>query len=173
MSSIWFREDVSPEEWETYALEQEKLARDREVQKQENYAEDVWDFYANDIISRYFKLANLARNHGISWVWGLVELDNPDKVVDADIVNGKFGRVWRIQKDDGSVEWVNVSQAQKPEREQAFYASKGYKLVRVYYHFTDGKYGLFPIKNRGVVEIEDYGFAEVKQNNEYAWDNLG
>lgn len=150
---IWFKENVSPEEWEAFAQKADKDAQEREQQKINNYAEDVWDFYANAMISMYSKRAEIARNQGIYWVIGLVDADS-NEVVDAKIVDGKFGKVWCIKHEDGSVEWVNISQASSIKKQQAFYRSKGYQKAYIYYHFAEGRHGFYPIKERGVVDVE-------------------
>lgn len=151
---IWFREDVTDAEWEAYAQEQEKEAREFEQRKIDNWQEDYHDFYSGKIAVMKYKRAELARNHGIDSELSLVELANPNKVVDAKIVDGKFGRVWRINKEDGSVEWVNISSASTAKKQQAHYAKKGYQLAYVSYHFADGRNGFYPLKERGIVAID-------------------
>lgn len=150
---IWFREDVTDAEWEAYAQEQEQEAADFDKRQAENWQEDFHDFYSGKIANMKRARADLARNHGIDSEWGLVELANPEKVVDAKLVDGKFGRVWRINKEDGSVEWVNPSSASTAKKVQAHYAKKGYQLADIYYHFADGRHGFYPLKERGIVEI--------------------
>lgn len=165
---IWFRDDVTDAEWEEYAQKQEQEAADFDKRQVENWQEDVHDFYSGKIATMKRSRADLARNHGIDSEWGLVELDNPEKVVDAKMVDGKFGRVWRINKEDGGVEWVNLSSASTAKKVQAHYAKKGYQLVEVYYHFADGRHGFYPLKERGVLEIRIIEQVAGEMKVEYA-----
>jgi hypothetical protein len=160
---IWFREDVTDAEWEAYAQQQEQEAAEFDKRQSENWAEDYHDFYSGKIANLKRYRAELARNHGIDSVLGLVELDNPDKVVDAKMVDGKFGRVWRIKHEAGNIEWVNVSSAMTAKKAQAHYAKKGYQLAYVSYHFADSRQGFYPLKERGIIDIvviEKYGHEQ-------------
>jgi hypothetical protein len=159
-ADIWFREDVSEAEWEAFAQQEEKEAEEFEQRKWQNWQDDFHDFYSGKIAIMKQRRADLARNHGIDSEWGLVEIDNPDKVVDAKMVDGKFGRVWRIKHEDGNIEWVNVSSASTAKKQQAHYAKKGYQLAYIYYHFADGRHGFYALKERGVLDvriIEQFG----------------
>lgn len=149
---IWYREEVSPEEWEAHAVECEQKAREIEEDKHRILQDDGYAFYHDKMMNDKFREANLARNHGVDYEYGLVDLEG--NLVDAKMVDGKFGRVWCVQVGEGQVAWVNVSQASSVEKEQKFYRGKGYQIARVYYHFADGQYGFYADKKRGVVEIE-------------------
>lgn len=149
---IWYREEVLPADWEAHAVECEQKAREIEEDKQRILADDGYAFYHNKMASDKMAEARLARNHGVDYEYGLVDLDG--NLVDAKMVDGKFGRVWCVQVGEGQVAWVNVSQAKAVAKEQAFYRGKGYQIARVYYHFADGQYGFYADKKRGVVEIE-------------------
>jgi hypothetical protein len=155
---IFNAENITDEEWVEYAAEQRKRSREREQQKMQNWSDDVWDFYANASISNYDRKAYLADNKGIDWVYGLADFDG--KVLDADIVDGKYGQVWRIRNEDGSVSWVNVSRASTVAKEQAHYAKKGVKMVTVYYRWSYGSAGVYADKSRGVVEVVEMGDEE-------------
>lgn len=156
--SIWYREDVSSQEWEDHAVECEKSAREVEQDRQRILDEDGYAFYHNEMRSQHEREARLARNEGIDSELSFVDLEG--NLVDAKIVDGKYGSVWRVSKADGSVEWVNVSVANSIEKQQKFYRGKGYQMVNVYYHFARGQYGFYPIKERGVVSIKAIGDGE-------------
>jgi len=149
--SIWYREDVSEQEWADYANACEQRVSEIYEDKHRILQDDGYAFYHEQMASSKRREADLARNHGIDYEVGLVDLEG--NLVEAKIVEGKYGSVWRVQVGEG-VEWVNVSQAQKLERRQAFYRSKGYQLANVFYHFAEGKHGFYPIKQRGVVELQ-------------------
>jgi hypothetical protein len=148
---IWYREDVSLEEWEAHAVECEQKAREIEQDKHRILQDDGYAFYHDKMMSNKFAEAHLARNHGVDSVLGLVDLDG--NLVDAKMVDGKYGRVWCVQVGEGQVAWVNVSGANSVEKRQAFYRGKGYQIADVYYHFGNGQYGFYADKSRGVVEI--------------------
>lgn len=151
-NSIWYREDVSSQEWENHAVECEKKSREVELDRQRILDEDGYAFYHGEMMAQHDREARLARNHGVDWVNGLVDLEG--KVLDAEIVDGKYGQVWRVRNEDGSVAWVNVSVANSIEKQQKFYRGKGYQMVSVRYHFARGQYGFYPIKERGVISVE-------------------
>lgn len=149
---IWYRENVSQQEWEDYAVECEKRAREIEQDKHRILQDDGYAFYHDQMMSTKFAEANLARNQGLDWEYGLLDLDG--NVLDAKMVDGKYGTVWCVQVAEGQVEWVNVSQAKDVAKRQAFYRGKGYQLANVYYHFAHGQYGFYADKKRGVVEVQ-------------------
>ena len=150
-NSIWYREGVSPQEWEAHAVECDKNAREVEQDKQRILDNDGYAFYHGQMMNEHFREARLARNHGVDYEVSLLDLEG--NVVDSKIVDGKYGKVWRVNNPDGSVSWVNVSVANSYGKQQKFYESKGYKLANVYYHFARGQYGFYPIKERGVVSV--------------------
>lgn len=150
-NQIWFQENVTAEEWEAFAQECDANARAVEQDKHRIYAEDGYAFYHGAIMDKYFRMADLARNQGINWVWGLVDLDG--NLVNAEIVNGKYGKIWCIKKEDGAVEWVNVSVASTVCKEQIFYGKKGYQLAKVEYRFCEYKGQLQPIHNSKAISV--------------------
>lgn len=161
--SIWFRDDVSPSEWEEHAQSLErsiqKAQEDDNRQRQEARSVDDISFSYGVLIRSYRRELDLARNQGVDWEYGLLDLEG--NLVDAKIVDGKFGKVWRILNADESVNWVNVSVANSVAKKQKFYESKGYELVKVYWRFGEGKYGWFALKDKGVIKIEKLDrFAE-------------
>lgn len=164
--AIWFREDVSPKEWEEYALGIKQAIQRAEAEDARQRAEarsvDDLPLYIGSLIRSYEKELRLAENQGVDWEYGLLDLEG--NLVDAKIVDGKYGKVWLIKNADDSVKWVNVSVAESVSRRQKFYESKGYKLVRVFWHFAEGKYGWFALKDRGVVKIE-----ELDDSDGYDW----
>ncbi len=155
---IWFRDDVAPEEWEELAVRLEKsiesLQEEDDRLRREARSVDDLPLYIDGAIRSVRRELNIVRNQGLDWELGLVDLDG--NLVNAKIVNGKYGEVWRIEKEDGSVEWVNVSVAEKLSRKQAFYASKGYELVKVWWRFAEGKYGWFALRDKGAKRIEKF-----------------
>lgn len=150
--SIWYRENVTPEEWENHAVECEKSMREIEKDRQRILDEDGYAFYHQQMMDNKQAEARLARNHGVDFECGLVDLEG--NLVDAKIVDGKYGKVWCVQVGGGQVNWVNVSTASTTEKEQKFYRSKGYQIANVYYHFAYGKNGIYADKSRGVLKIE-------------------
>jgi hypothetical protein len=148
---IWFRQDVTDAEWEAAAQEFEKRAREFDQRRIDNWAEDFNDFYSGKVSISLSAKARVARNKGIDSVMSLTDLSG--KLLDARIVDGKYGAVWCIRNDDGSASWVNVSSAKTHDKQEKFYASKGVVVVDVEYHFADGSSGLYPLKDRGVVSI--------------------
>lgn len=150
--SIWYRDDVSPQEWEAHAVECEKNARAVELDKQRILDDDGYAFYHDGMYREHSREARLARNHGVDYELSLLDLEG--NVLDAKIVDGKYGSVWRVLNSDGSVSWVNVSVANSYKKQQKFYQGKGVQLAQVYYHFARGQYGFYPIKERGVVSLE-------------------
>lgn len=149
---IWNREEVSPAEWENFAVECEQKAREIEQDKFRIQDDDGFPIYHDKMMSDKFAEARLARQQGVDYEFGLVDLEG--NLVDAKMVDGKFGRVWCVQVGEGQVAWVNVSQAKVVAKEQAFYRGKGYQIARVYYHFANGQYGFYADKKRGVVELQ-------------------
>jgi hypothetical protein len=149
--SIWYREGVSPQEWEAHAVECEQNAHAVELDKQRILDDDGYAFYHDGMYREHIREARLARNHGVDYENALLDLEG--NVVDAKVVDGKYGKVWRVNNPDGSVSWVNVSVANSYGKQQKFYEGKGYKLANVYYHFARGQYGFYPIKERGVVSV--------------------
>ena len=150
--SIWYREDVSSQEWEAHAVECEENARKVDEDRQRILDNDGYAFYHNGMRQQHEREARLARNHGIDYELSFVDLEG--NLVDAKIVEGKYGSVWRVSNPDGSVSWVNVSVANSYKKQQKFYQSKGFQLVQVSYHFARGNNGFYPIKERGVVSVE-------------------
>lgn len=86
----------------------------------------------------YDALRRILNLRGETWDWALADLG--DNMVKAKIVDGKFGKVWCIEKTDG-VEWVNVSTANTIAKEQKFYQSKGYQLAVATYTAKIGSGG--------------------------------
>jgi hypothetical protein len=158
---IFKAQDVTDEEWQAYIDVQVKAEEDRQKQQWQNWQDDVGDFYAGGIMAIYRRKAEMAKSRGIDTENGLATLDG--EIVDAKIVDGKFGRVWRIKHDDDSVEWVNISVAEDIKRQQAHYAKKGYQKVWIKYHYLYGQYGFYADKSRGVL---DWGVCEKP-----AWEN--
>lgn len=161
--SIWFREDVSAKEWEDYALSIEQAIQRAEAEEDRQRAEarsvDDIPLHFGSLVRSYRRELDIARNQGQDWEYGLLDLEG--NLVNAKIVNGNYGKVWRIEIADGRVKWVNVSVANSIAKQQKFYESKGYELVKVWWHFAEGKYGWFALKDRGVVKIEKLDrFAE-------------
>jgi len=149
---IWNRENVSPEEWEAYAVECDAEAVKIEQEKFRIQDEDGFPVYHNKMIAAKNAEGRLARQHGVDYEYGLVDLDG--NFIDAKIVDGKYGSVWCVQVGEGQVAWVNVSQASSVAKQQAFYAGKGYQMAKVYYHYASGQYSFYANKKRGVVKIE-------------------
>ena len=149
---IWNREGVSPAEWEAFAVECEQRAKEIELDKFRILDEDGYAFYHDQMARDKRAEARLARNQGVDWEYGLVDLEG--NLVNAKIVNGKYGDVWRVQLAGDEVAWVNVSVAEDNEKKQKFYRGKGYQIARVYYHFANGQYGFYADKKRGVVKVE-------------------
>jgi hypothetical protein len=158
-NSIWYQDEVPVEEWEKLAVQLERdivrVQADEDRLRAEAQSIDDLPVYHNGLIRQIRRELEIVRNQGLDWEMGLVDLDG--NLVNAKIVNGKFGEVWRIEKEDGSVSWVNVSVAEKLSRKQAFYASKGYELVKVWWRFAEGKYGWFALRDKGVKRIEKLG----------------
>jgi hypothetical protein len=149
---IWFREDVSEQEWESHAVECEQEVRKIEQDKFRIQDEDGFPIYHDQMMKDKKSEARLARNHGVDFVFGLVNLQG--ELVNARMVDGRYGKVWCVEKSDGSVEWVNVSVARSVAREQEFYRGKGYQIAKVFYRFGSGRNGFWAMKERGVVRIE-------------------
>ena len=150
--SIWYRDEVSSQEWEAHAVECEKNARAVELDKQRILDDDGYAFYHDKMYREHSREARLARNGGVDYEHSLLDLEG--NVLDAKIVEGKYGSVWRVSNPDGSVSWVNVSVANSYKKQQKFYQGKGVQLAQVYYHFARGQNGFYPIKERGVISVE-------------------
>lgn len=149
---IWFRENVTAEDWEAFAKECEAQAHAVHEDKMRVWEEDGYTFYHNAMQQRWIKQAKLARNHGIDYVEQLVDANG--NVVDASKVNGKYGYVWLIKNGEQDYQWVNVSQASTVAKQQKFYASKGFQLAHVYYRFCEYRGEFRPAFNAEPIRIE-------------------
>jgi hypothetical protein len=76
------------------------------------------------------ELKHLAERKGVVYEWVLVK---DGQVVPSVVVKTKYGESWIVKKswdyDSEIVEWVNVSVASTTEKQQAFYAKKGYQMA--------------------------------------------
>jgi hypothetical protein len=76
------------------------------------------------------ELKHLAERKGVVYEQVLAK---DGQVVPSVVVKTKFGESWIVKKswdyDAEIVEWVNVSVASTTEKQQAFYAKKGYQMV--------------------------------------------
>lgn len=124
ISELFNREDVTDAEWEQAAadIKAQEAKQWAEFIERSKYYDDA--FYSDPYDSRF---ANFVANKGYGYQYSLADMDG--NVVDAKIVDGKFGQVWLVNKADGSIEWVNVSTASTVAKEQAHYNKKGYQLV--------------------------------------------
>ena len=155
---IWFKENVTDAEWEAHAEECRAASKKHGADLHKSYEDDQWNFYSGSISNNYYYESCLALKKGIDWHYRLVDFDG--NIADAKKVDGKYGKVWLVKKSDGSIEWVSVSLAQDPKREQAHYAKKGYRIAQVYYrsYFRYGKSHAIP--NTEPVEIFYIGQEE-------------
>lgn len=150
--SVWNQEVVSDSEWADAIKEIEKRIDEIEARRIRNLEEDFADFYGGTQLRTALWELSLAHNKGVSFVHGLVNLDG--EVVDAKIVDGKYGEVFLVKDENENVSWVNVSQAKDVARQQKHYEKFGYRIALVYYHFSSGSSGLYADKKRGVVKVE-------------------
>jgi hypothetical protein len=150
--SVWTQEVVSDSEWAEAVKEAEKRIDEIEARRISNLQEDFADFYGGIQLQSALQELSLAKNKGVDSVYGLVDLGG--QVVNAKIVEGKYGEVWLVKDENENVSWVNVSQAKDTSRQQKHYEKFGYQIARVYYHFASGKSGFYADKKRGVVKVE-------------------
>jgi hypothetical protein len=150
--SVWNQEVVSDTEWEEAVKEAKTKIDEIEARRIFNLQEDFVDFYGGIQLQSAFQELYLAENKGVDSVYGLVDLGG--QVVNAKIVEGKYGEVWLVKDENENVSWVNVSQAKDISRQQKHYEKSGYQIARVYYHFASGKSGFYADKKRGVVKVE-------------------
>jgi len=165
---IWFRENVSDAEWVAHAESCREKARKIEEDKQRIYDEDGYAFYHDGMMRSSYSEARLADQKGIGMFFKLMDFNG--NVVDARIVDGKFGKVWCVQNSDGSVSWVNVSQAKDEKREAAFYESKGYRVAWVEYK-SYYRGGVKQIPDSEPISIQYVGELEspiYRQDSEFA-----
>jgi hypothetical protein len=150
--SVWTQEVVSDSEWAEVIKEVEKRIDELEARRIQNLEEDFADFYGGAITGLALRELSLAHAKGIDSVYGLVDLAG--QVVNAKIVEGKYGEVWLVKDENENVSWVNVSQAKDISRQQKHYEKFGYQIALVYYHFAKGDSGFYADKKRGVVKVE-------------------
>jgi hypothetical protein len=150
--SVWTQEVVSDSEWAEAVKEAEERIDEIEARRISNLQEDFADFYGGIQLQSALRELSLAKNKGVDSVYGLVDLGG--QVVNAKIVEGKYGEVWLVKDENENVSWVNVSQAKDISRQQKHYEKFGYQIALVYYHFASGNSGFYADKKRGVVKVE-------------------
>jgi hypothetical protein len=150
--SVWNQEVVSDTEWAEAIKEIEERIDEIEARRIRNLEEDFADFYGGIQLQSALRELSLAHSKGIDSVYGLVDLDG--QVVNAKIVDGKYGEVFLVKDENENVSWVNVSQAKDISRQQKHYEKFGYRIALVYYHFAKGDSGFYADKKRGVVKVE-------------------
>lgn len=124
IAELFNRDNVTNAEW-SEALQEIKNQESKqwaEFLVRRNDFDDA--IYSDPFVSRY---RNYVEQKGLAFEWLLVDMNG--KIVDAKIVDGKFGKVWAVNKEDGSTEWVNVSSASTYAKEQAHYNKKGYQIA--------------------------------------------
>lgn len=149
VEELFERNDVTDVEWAgaLAVIEAEESKQWAEfLERQQNFDDAV---YSNPWVS---KLRSYVGNKGCGFIYQLADLQG--NLVKSKMVDGKFGKVWLVEKQDGSVEWVNVSSAEKFSRQQAHYNKKGYQLVQCTVRIRLNKQGE-PYHNLDeVIEVE-------------------
>ena len=124
IAELFNKEGVTDPEWEQ-ALKQIQDEERKEwadfIERREQYDDAI---HSQPYVSKY---RDYVSNKGYGYDYSLADLDG--NIVNSRIVDGKYGEAWVINKDDGSVEWVNVSTASSVAKRQAHYNKKGYQLV--------------------------------------------
>ena len=154
ISEMFSREDVTDAEWAQAAAnikEQEAKQWAEFLERSNNFDDAV---YSDPYDSRFMKFVTYK---GYGFQYALADMEG--NVVDAKIVDGKFGKVWLINKSDGSIEWVNVSSASTIAKEQAHYNKKGYQLVSCEVRVRTAKSGDY------YFDWKDIKNVEVAKNN--------
>lgn len=150
--SVWNQEVASDSDWSGLVKEIEERISEIEARRIRNLEEDFADFYGGTQLRTALWELSLAHEKGVSSVYGLVDLSG--QVVNAKIVDGKYGEVFLVKDENENVSWVNVSQAKDISRQQKHYEKFGYQIARVYYRFSSGSSGLYADRSRGVVKVE-------------------
>lgn len=125
MSKPYFPADHTPAEWRNMRADSVR----REAESWERSDTDGFlSQWASQCMARlYSYLAELAENNGVETFIGLADMAG--NLLDAKIVDGKYGPVWCIRQADGSAKWFNESSARKGATRKAAHDRKGYKLV--------------------------------------------
>lgn len=146
-------------------LNADELASDSEWNEAEQYlaleAEKEWQDFLERAqvfddayhIAPNRNIAKAVRGKGTSTEYVLVK---DGEIVPAEIVSGAYGNVWCVKdawgKDGNLVEWVNVSVAATFEKQNAFYAKKGYQMALASFRVRFGRYGTYLDRSTGKLE---------------------
>ena len=148
VSELFNRNDVTDAEWQEA---QEFIAAERTKQwakfleVKENFDDAIfsepyvaqWDAYV--------------RNKGIGFMYSLADMEG--NLVNAKCVSGQYGYVWRVEKEDDSIDWVNVSSASTTAKAQKHYNSKGYQLVQCEVRVRQNQFGKVQLDLKETVNI--------------------
>ena len=124
IAELFNREGVTDSEWEQALkdIEEQQTKQWADYLERSRHYDDA--VYSDPYDSRY---RTYVGKKGYGYVHSLTDLEG--NIVNSKIVDGRYGKVWVINKDDGSVEWVNVSTASTFTKEQAHYRKKGYQIA--------------------------------------------
>jgi len=158
--SYFDRDDVTDVEWAE--LLEEIKEENSEYMKgyYERLQDDDYLIPNNPYAYSYYY--NYVARKGVGSAYGLTDLDG--NVVDAKMVEGKYGTVWLIKKEDGSVEWVNTSVAENWDRRQAFYKKKGYVWVQLWMKVRNNGFGQYEPNPKEIVDV--WVLGEEKESEE-------
>jgi hypothetical protein len=125
MRNVDFPTDHTPEEWRAMASNSNRTAAESWERSDTDGFLSQW---ANQkMAAHYLFMADVAADEG---KWNFIALADLDgNLLDAKIVDGKYGPVWCIRQADGSAKWFNESSARKGATRQAAHTKKGYRLV--------------------------------------------
>ena len=127
MRNVDFPTDHTPAEWLAMAGQSNRTAAESWERSDTDGFLSQW---ANQKMAAHYRfMAELADNGGKFDFIRLTDLDG--NLLDARIVDGKYGPVWCIRQADGSAKWFNESSARKGATRKAAHEKKGYRLVLV------------------------------------------
>lgn len=127
MRNVDFPTDHTPEEWRDMARGCYRSAAESWERSDTDGFLSQWA--SGKMAQHYNFMADVAEKGG---KWDFIALTDLDgNVLDARIVDGKYGPVWCIRQADGSAKWFNESSARKGEARRNAHTKKGYRLVYV------------------------------------------
>tara|TARA_R110000803_G_scaffold28371_4_gene65616 strand:- start:812 stop:1285 length:474 start_codon:yes stop_codon:yes gene_type:complete len=147
VSELFNRNDVTDAEWqeaqEFIAAEQAKAWNEFLVRSQD---------FDDAFFSEPYKAEwGYVRNKGIGFMYSLADMEG--NLVNAKCVSGQYGYVWRVEKEDASIDWVNVSSASTTAKQQKHYNSKGYQLVQCEVRVRQNQFGKIQLDLNETVNV--------------------
>ncbi len=146
---LFHRDDVTDPEW----AEAKLWIEDAKAKAWADYLERSESFDDAYYSDAFREIGSAVELKGFKSTWVLVK---DGEIVSAEIVSGKYGDVWCVKDgwgyDANLVEWVNVSVAATIEKQNAFYAKKGYQMALASFKMRYGKHGFYLDRSTGKIE---------------------